>query len=91
MSSRSSTASCTRKSPSRATPGHNATRNAAEYGYRSGVVLGSPGHLRVRISPPQAMVEYVRSYLPADDERADRCNGAVAHAYTLEAAPRRAR
>jgi predicted phosphodiesterase len=48
------------------------TRSAAEYGYRGGVILGSSGHLRVKVSPGGASVDYVR---------ADR---SVAHAYPLK-------
>ena len=51
------------------------TRTAAEYGYVSGVILGSPGHLRIAVSPANAAVEYVQ---------ADR---SVAHSYTLTHQP----
>jgi predicted phosphodiesterase len=66
-------------------PGHaryDNTRSAAEYGYRSGTIQGSSGHLRVQVAPQKTVVEYVRSYLPAD-ERAERRNGAVTHRYEL--------
>ncbi len=46
------------------------TRSAAEYGYKSGVILGGSGHLRVRVSTSQAAVEYVR------------VDKSVAHSYT---------
>ena len=36
-------------------------RNAAEYGYRDGVILGGSGHMRVTISAGQATVDYVRT------------------------------
>ena len=36
------------------------TRSAAEYGYKSGVILGSSGYLRVTVLAEKAMVEYVR-------------------------------
>jgi len=36
------------------------TRSAAEYGYKSGVILGSSGYMRVTVSPSQATLEYVR-------------------------------
>jgi hypothetical protein len=35
--------------------------SARDYGYLSGTTLGSPGHLRVSVSPSGAAVEYVRS------------------------------
>ena len=47
------------------------TRSAAEYGYKSGVLLGSPGYLRVAVFENQAKVEYVRP---------DR---SIAHTYTV--------
>jgi predicted phosphodiesterase len=39
----------------------NATTSAAGYGYLSGTLLGSSGHLRVTVSPARATVEYVRA------------------------------
>lgn len=62
------------------------TNSAREYGYVSGEIRGGPGHLRVRVSAAQVSVEYVRSYLP-QDENAQRKNGQVDYAYTLEARP----
>jgi hypothetical protein len=47
-------------------PGHergDATGSAREYGYRSGTLLGSSGHIRVRVSAEGATVEYVKSRL----------------------------
>lgn len=47
-------------------PGHargDSTNSAAEYGYASGTLLGSSGHLRVAVSSRAATVEYVRSRL----------------------------
>ena len=46
-------------------------RSAEEYGYKSGVILGSSGHLRVVLSAGQATVDYVRT---------DR---SVAHSYII--------
>jgi hypothetical protein len=37
------------------------TGSAEPYGYTSGLILGSPGHLRVRVGPNSAQVEFVRS------------------------------
>ena len=36
-------------------------RSAAEYGYVSGTILGTSGHLRVSVSPEKASVDYVKS------------------------------
>lgn len=50
-------------------------RSAAQYGYVSGTMLGSSGHLRVIISPEQARIDYVRAETGQ--------NGAVAHSYLV--------
>ena len=57
-------------------------RNAAEYGYKGGVIQGASGILRVTVSPAEALVEYVRAY-PANAERDVRKTGAVTQRYTL--------
>lgn len=69
------------------------TRTAAIYGYASGTVLGSPGHVRVRVGPDNATVEFVRTAIdgldaqPARGQRRDttssHVNGQVVHSYTL--------
>jgi predicted phosphodiesterase len=58
------------------------TRSAEEYGYRSGVLQGSSGHLRVTVDSQRAVVEYVRAYLPSD-EREERRNAMVSHRYEI--------
>lgn len=56
-------------------PGNGkAPRSAAEYGYLSGTVLGSSGHLRVAVTPDQARLEY---------ERVMRTGKDVADAYSV--------
>lgn len=61
------------------------TRSAAEYGYASGVVLPSPGHLRIRVSSQRATVEFVRSAPLASDARrsAPERNGEVVYSYDV--------
>ena len=66
-------------------PGHpryDNTRSAQEYGYKSGVIQGSSGHLRVVVQPDKASVSYVRAYLAAD-ETSERRNAAVSHNYEV--------
>ena len=74
------------------------TRSAAEYGYASGTILGSPGHLRISIAgDATATVEFVRTAIegeaaPGSERRrrggaAAEANGAVVDRY--EIAPRR--
>lgn len=60
----------------------NATNSAADYGYVSGDVLGSPGHIRVTVAPDQVKIEYVRTYLP-QAEKPGQQNGQVDYAYTI--------
>lgn len=64
---------------------YDAIGNAPKYGYTNGIVHGSSGHLRVTVSPTQALVEYVRSYRPSD-EISGVSNRTVAYSYTI--APR---
>jgi Calcineurin-like phosphoesterase len=66
-------------------PGHpryDNTRSAEGYGYKSGTLLGSSGHLRVRVDAAKATVEYVRAFLPADETSA-RKNASIADAYEV--------
>jgi hypothetical protein len=70
--------------PQPGAPGYDNTWTAAEYGYKSGVILGSSGHLRVRVSPAGAKVDYVRACLPPD-ETAEHRNGIVADSYFISA------
>ena len=69
-------------------PGHSRfdnIRSAEEYGYKSGVIQGTSGMLRISVSPEKAVVEYVRAY-PDSAENESRHTGAVTHRYTV--APR---
>lgn len=70
------------------------TRSAAEYGYHTGTILASPGHVRVRVAPDAATVEFVRSAIADDpntpaarpNRRGDRdpaANGSIADAYRI--------
>ena len=63
-------------------PGHargEAAGNAEEYGYLSGTVLGSSGHLRLSVAAAGTVVEYVRSRLAGG-------NAEIADRYTLKPA-----
>ncbi len=71
------------------------TRSAETYGYKSGTILGSPGHLRVQVAADKATVAFIRSALPEQQgedrgrgnrgrqEGAGQANGAVVHAYDI--------
>jgi hypothetical protein len=51
--------------------------------YQSGLKLPNSGHLRVTVAPENVNVEYVRSFLPKD-ENAQNKTGGVAHSYTVK-------
>ncbi len=60
-------------------PRDNAVGSAEKYGYKSGTILGSSGHIRVTVSPKVTKLEYVKSLSGAK-------NGEVVD--SLEVAPR---
>lgn len=65
-------------------PGHRncTTHSAKEYGYLAGDLLPNSGHLRIRVSPDNISVEYIRSALP-EMARLGARDGEVAYRYTL--------
>ena len=65
--------------PSPADPTYQAFNKDA---YRTGDVLPNSGHLRVNVSPNEVRVDYVRSFLPADEAEKWK-NGSVGHSYTI--------
>jgi hypothetical protein len=54
----------------------------AEYGYVNGEMLGSPGHLRITVSPELVRVDYVHSSV-SGDKSSNLNNGAIAYSYSL--------
>jgi hypothetical protein len=75
------------------------TRTATQYGYASGTLHGSPGHVRVRVETDKATVEFVRTALAGAEgnERGNQnrrgtggaggeANAAIVHSYTIEPA-----
>ncbi|WP_068545681.1 metallophosphoesterase [Thalassotalea crassostreae] len=55
-------------------PGHGGrgnTRSALEYGYKSGKLLGSSGHVQINVSEDEVKVDYVKS------------SGDIAHSYYI--------
>ncbi|MBY0263178.1 MAG: metallophosphoesterase [Phycisphaerales bacterium] len=71
------------------------TRSATQYGYTSGTLHASPGHVRVRIDADNATVEFIRTAVdrPDDtrprDRRAAEPNGTVVHTYSIPPAKRK--
>ncbi len=57
-------------------------RQAAQYGYLSGVFLGSRGYVRVTMDDTSATVDYVRTFLPGETTQTRR-NGMVAYSYSI--------
>lgn len=57
------------------------TSSAVDYGYLSGTLQASSGHMRITVSPARATVEYIRSRLTAG-------NGGVVDSYTIAPAVR---
>ena len=56
--------------------------DAARYGYVKGTLLGGSGYLRIRVAPEGVTVDYVRAYLPQEQD-GQRSNGMVGYSYTL--------
>ncbi len=57
---------------------------ASDYHYAAGTILSSSGHLRVTVGPGHITSQYVRAWLPAN-ENTQRKNGQVAHEWTVAA------
>lgn len=69
--------------PQPSTTRYTSAKGLAEmYHYRSGVLLSSSGHVRVRLEAGQAILEYVRAYRPQDED-GSRKNGQVDDRITL--------
>lgn len=56
--------------------------SASQYGYLNGVFIPNRGYLLVTVTDTSAKVEYIRTYLPSE-ENASRHNGDVSHSYTI--------
>lgn len=52
--------------------------------YKSGTKLPNSGYVRVRVSPKNVTVDYVKSYLPGKETASEK-NGMVVYSYTLPA------
>ena len=59
--------------------GDDRIRDLQNYGYKQGVFLGNPGHVRVTVSADKATVEYVKSGGP----RINQSKEIVAHSYAI--------
>jgi predicted phosphodiesterase len=70
------------ETPQPSLPNFNYPTQAADYGYIAGQIVGNSGHLRVTVSATQIQVDYVRAYLPAN-ENSTRHNKDVSATYTI--------
>ena len=69
--------------PNPANPNNGKEQTDFRKFYTSGDYLGASGHLRVTVSPQNAKVDYVWSWLPQDD-KPEHKHGAVAFSYDLK-------
>ncbi|MBN8545492.1 MAG: metallophosphoesterase [Ignavibacteria bacterium] len=60
--------------------------SATQYGYVNGVFLPSRGYLLLTVNDTSAKVEYIRTYLPSE-ENSQRHNGDIGHSYTIIKSP----
>lgn len=68
-------------------PNYKRASLAEKYGYIIGDILPNSGHLRVTVLESNVKVDYVRAYLPADEDASKgRNNGQVDFSYTISAA-----
>ncbi|MBX7047416.1 MAG: metallophosphoesterase [Ignavibacteria bacterium] len=57
--------------------------SATQYGYLDGVFIPSRGHLSVNVTNSKVKVDYVRAYVPSE-ENATRHNRDVSYSYTID-------
>lgn len=57
---------------------------ATKFHYNTGTILSSSGHLRVTVTPERATAEYIRTWLP-ENENDQQKNGSVDDTWTVEA------
>jgi hypothetical protein len=58
------------------------TRSTAEYGYKSGTILGSSGHMRIMVSPNKVSADYVYTTV-FQDKNVNRTNRQVLHSNSI--------
>ena len=64
-------------------PGSRNDKNSADaYGYKDGVFLSSPGHIRVTVAKDAVTVDYIKTYLPGEAPTGHK-NGEVAYHYVV--------
>lgn len=58
------------------------TITGTAYGYVNGILMPNRGYLYITVSPNKAQVDYVKTYLPSE-ENATRKNGDIAYTYSI--------
>jgi len=58
------------------------TITGTAYGYVNGILMPNRGYLYITVSPNKAQVDYVKTYLPSE-ENATRKNGEIAYTYSI--------
>ena len=58
------------------------TITGTAYGYVNGVLMPNRGYLYITVSPDKAQVDYIRTYLPTE-ENGTRKNGDIAYSYSI--------
>ena len=66
-----------------ANPADETYQGRAKNAYKTGTLLDNSGYLNVTVSPDSVAVNYVRSYLP-HDENEERRHGEISYSYTLD-------
>lgn len=69
--------------PQPSLPNFTAANQADDYGYVNGLILPNAGHLRVTVSPEETKVEYIRAYLP-QNENNNRKNKDISATYFVK-------
>ena len=69
--------------PQPGTPNFTGLGSSAEGLYSTGTLLPNSGHIRVSVSPAEAVASYVRAYR-ASDETPQMTNGQIAHQFSLD-------
>jgi hypothetical protein len=60
------------------------TESAKTYNYNNGTVVDGGGYLRVSVSPEEVKVDYVRTFLPEEEDE-NYQDGMIGHSYTIQA------
>ena len=62
----------------------DSSQSAKDYNYNHGTVVSGGGYLRVRVSPEDVKVEFVKTYLPAEEDASHK-DGMIGDSYTIKA------